>query len=342
MTEYAELIWDENEEERSVFLEQLAPIVLFTYNRLEHTKRTIEALHQNIYAADSHLIIFSDGPKNSKITKSVIAVREYLSTIKGFKSIKIIERNDNWGLAKNIIDGVTSIINQYGKIIVLEDDIVTSRYFLKYMNDALKIYEYEKKVVMVNGYVYPIEKDDFLSCFFVKIGGCWGWATWKERWDHFSRDPEKIRQSFSAEDIYHFNFDGNGPSRFRQIEQNCAGVLRTWAIFFDVVVFFHGMSLNPPKPLSCNCGMDGTGEHCGVASIFDVVLADEPIHKFPLSIEENETARARIAAFYHKIDYVPWWRYLLHWVKVKCFGNLPLKEILRGGEQSERASRKRN
>ena len=328
---YAEIIWDHDEAEHQVFIEQLAPIVLFTYNRLEHTRQTVETLQKNLYARNSLLYVFSDGTKIGESVDKVVAVRKYLYTITGFKEVKIIEREDNWGLAKNIIDGVTGIVNTYGKVIVLEDDIHTSPYFLKYMNDALKIYEHQADVMMVNGYIYPINTDDLPESFFIKIGGCWGWATWKSRWKYFLREPEQIRKEFSDEERFSFNFDGCAPSRFAQIEKNCSGVLYTWAIFWDVAVFRHGFSLNPKMALSNNCGMDGTGEHCSAETTFDASLARLPVSRFPLLIKENDMARNRIAAFYRKVDFLPWWRRLLHWGKVKCFGDVPVKDLLQRG-----------
>ena len=102
----------------------LAPIVLFTYNRPWHTRQTIEALQKNHLASESVIFIFSDGPKTKEDEPKVEEVRKFLKTIQGFKQIEIIEREKNWGLAKNIIDGVTKVVNEYGKVIVLEDDII--------------------------------------------------------------------------------------------------------------------------------------------------------------------------------------------------------------------------
>lgn len=316
--QYAELTWDHDEKEHQSFLEKLAPIVLFTYNRLDHTRQTIEALQKNVYAADSQLIIYSDGPKNEAAEEKVAAVRAYSHTIQGFKTVTIIERPENWGLARNIIDGVTNIVNKYGKIIVLEDDIVTSKWFLKYMNDALVIYQYEKEVMMINGYIYPMDKAELPETFFVKIGGCWGWSTWKNRWEYFSRNPKRIREGFSSDDIYHFNLEGYALSRFGQIEQNYLGQIYTWAIFWDAAVFRHGLSLNSRVSLSNNCGMDGTGEHCSVTNILDAVLTDTPVRQFPLAIKEDKVARKRMACFLHTLEYIPWWRKAARNIVNKC------------------------
>ena len=156
----------------------LAPIVLFVYNRPEHTRKTVKALQDNDLTDESILYIFSDAAKNDDEVENVEKVREYIRTISGFKQIIIIEREKNYGLANSIISGVTEIVNKYGKIIVLEDDLVTSKYFLSFMNDALEIYKDENKVICIHGYIYPI-KSELPETFFIKGADCWGWATWK-------------------------------------------------------------------------------------------------------------------------------------------------------------------
>ena len=134
----------------------LAPIVLFVYNRPWHTAQTLEALKKNYLALNSDLFIFSDGPKNEQAKEKVFEVRKLLKTVTGFKKITIIEKETNIGLANSVINGVTEIINEYRKIIVIEDDIITAPYFLKYMNNALDLYETENKFMQIPVYV-PIK-----------------------------------------------------------------------------------------------------------------------------------------------------------------------------------------
>lgn len=302
--QYADLYWDRDPAEHEKFVAQLAPIVLFTYNRLKHTKQTVEALQANVYAADSELYIYSDAPKNEKAAESVTEVREYLHSITGFKKITIVEREENWGLARNIIDGVTKIVNEYGKIIVLEDDIVTSRWFLKYMNDALKVYENRPEAMAINGYVYNLDDDNLPETFFTRFADCWGWATWKEAWEFFEREPEKIRDSFNDEEIYKFNFDNNAPGYFSQIIDNCEGKLFTWAIFWYVAVFKYGYSLMPRVALCKNVGCDATGEHCSVNTIYDVKLGELPIKDFSLEISDSTAGYMAMCRFEKKANKV--------------------------------------
>ena len=124
----------------------VAPILLFVYNRPEHTRRCIESLLKNSLASESPLFIYADGAKDSAQQEAVNEVRNYIRTIQGFQQITLMERNENWGLARNIIDGVTTQVNQYGKVIVLEDDLVVAPYFLQFMNDALETYKDEPNI----------------------------------------------------------------------------------------------------------------------------------------------------------------------------------------------------
>jgi len=175
-----------------------APIALFVYNRPWHTQKTIEALKKNELADSSELIIFSDGPRNEQAKDKVLEVRNFIKTIIGFKNVKIIEREKNFGLANSIIAGVTEIINEYGKIIVLEDDLVTSPFFLMYMNNALNVYENDDMVASIHAYVYPI-KDSLPETFFIRGVDCQGWGTWKRGWKIFEPDGQKLLSEIKKE-----------------------------------------------------------------------------------------------------------------------------------------------
>lgn len=294
----ADLPWAHDEKAHEQYINNLAPIVLFTYNRLDHTKKTIEALKGNVYAQDSVLFIYSDAPKTEAAEHAVQQVRDYLQTVEGFRDVRVIMREENWGLARNIMDGVTQIVNQYGKIIVLEDDIVTSRYFLKYMNDALEIYKESPQVMNVSAYMYPIVTEDLPEVFFMHSGYCWGWATWADAWSHFERNPEKLIQEFTQDDIYHFNLEGT-TDFWQQVVDNALGKLYTWAVFWDAAIFQNqGLTLTPRDSLTLNVGMDGTGEHCGVTDLYRVVINQKPIQDFPLDIQESALARARHHLFF--------------------------------------------
>lgn len=245
-------------------MDNLAPIALFVYNRPGHTRWTIEALQKNILASDSDLIIFSDGPKDAAGSKqSVLAVRAYLKTIQGFKSVKIMEREKNQGLAKSIIAGVTSVVGEFGKVIILEDDMVSSQYFLQYMNEALGLYEKEDDVISIHGYIYPV-KGILPETFFLKGADCWGWATWKRGWDLFEPDGKKLLRELKERNLTkEFDFSGSYPYT-KMLKDQIAGRNNSWAIRWYASAFLKNkLTLYPGKSLIYNTGFDGSGTHCG-------------------------------------------------------------------------------
>ena len=168
-----------------------APIALFTYNRADKTQRVVESLLKNAEAKFSDLFIFSDGPKTPEKKAGVEENRKYIHTISGFNSVHIIEREKNWGLANSLIAGITEVINKYGKVIVVEDDLILSPYFLQFMNEGLEKYKDDDRVGTITGFVPPI-KDKLPETFFLKYFQCWGWATWKRAWDLLEGDARSL------------------------------------------------------------------------------------------------------------------------------------------------------
>ena len=308
--------------------ENLAPVVLFTYNRLDHTKQTIEALRNNVYAQETELYIYSDAPKNEAAQADVEAVRFYLSGVTGFKHVYISEREENWGLARNIIDGVTKIVKEHGQVIVLEDDIVTSSYFLPYMNEALARYKDNPQVMEISGYAYPICREGLPDSYFVQCGACWGWATWDRAWQKFVRNPEGVMERFTQDDIYHFTLEGKWNDVWRQLEANKSGKLYTWAVFWCAAIYLNdGLVLYPKDSLTMNAGMDGSGEHCAPTDVYTQTLAEKPLEGFPTEITESSVARARVGDFFHKQEPSAF-RLWLHKIKVALIGDVPIRRFL--------------
>ena len=282
----------------------LAPIVLFVYSRPWHTIQTIEALQKNELAKESELFIYSDASKNEDARKNVNEVREYIRTIDGFKKVTVVEREKNWGLADSIIDGVTKIVNEYGKIIVLEDDLVTSPYFLKFMNEALEFYKNEKKVWHISGWNYPIETDGLGDVFLWRAMNCWGWATWSDRWSYYEKNPQKIMTQFSQEEIKAFNIDGYYRDFWTQVKDNRDKRIDTWAIFWYATIFKKkGLCLNPVHTFVRNIGNDGSGENCIGYDMYrkELNYSDNP--NLIVSDSENRLALAKIKQFYKQNPY---------------------------------------
>lgn len=279
-----------------------APIVLFVYNRPWHTQQTVEALQKNELAKESELYIYSDAAKNEFVIEKVAEVREYIKSIKGFQKITIIEREKNLGLANSIIDGVTDIVNKYGKVIVLEDDLITNPYFLKFMNEALEFYKDEKQVWHINGWNNPIKIANIPDIYFSKISYSWGWATWNDRWSQFEKNPNKLVSKFSKKRIYEFNIDGYYDF-WKQVVQNKEGGLDTWAVFWYATIFIHeGLCLNNNLKLVKNIGTDGSGVNCGIDDVYkNQILA----HRggpfiFKTDIQEDKLANKRLKEFISK------------------------------------------
>lgn len=279
----------------------LAPIILFTYNRLSHTKQTIDALQKNELAKKSELFIYSDGGKDEDSWNKVGEIRQYLESVVGFKNITIIKRDVNIGLAQNIIDGVTKIINQYGKIIVLEDDIVTSPYFLNFMNDSLDFYEKTSKVWHISGWNYPISDENLEDVFLYRTMNCWGWATWKNRWNNYEKNPQKFISIFSEKDICEFNLD-NATNFWEQVEKNHNKQMNTWAIFWYAIIFKNqGLCLNPTQSFVENIGFDGTGTNTGPRDNYSSNLSRQSYKiRFENNLIENKTATDRIKLFFRE------------------------------------------
>lgn len=278
-----------------------APIALFVYNRADHARRTISALQGNRLAADSELFVYSDAPRDENAASVVMEVRNLVHGISGFKAVHVIEREQNWGLAKSIIDGVNQLIERYGRVIVLEDDLVTSPYFLQYMNDALDRYEDVDQVMHVSGYMFPLNSKGLKETFFLRTASCWGWATWARAWAHFDKDPGRLICEFSEADIRRFNMDGSHDF-WSQVLQNHTGQMNTWAVFWYATVFqCNGLCLHPARSLVINIGNDGSGVHCGQTDAFGTRLTDKPVAWFEPALREDRLALHRTKAFFRSL-----------------------------------------
>jgi hypothetical protein len=282
-----------------------APIALFVYRRPTLTRQTIEALQRNVLADKSDLIIFSDGPKNRKHIKSVQEVREYIHTIDGFKTVSVIERESNLGLASSIIDGVTSVCNKHGRIIVVEDDIVTSPYFLLYMNQALDIYMDEHKVISVHGYLYPATVK-LPETFFIKGADCWGWATWKRGWDLFESDGAKLLNEILMKKRQK-EFDYNDSFAYTKMLRNqIKGKNDSWAIRWYASAFVKDkLTLYPGDSLAQNIGIGFEATH-GNAFLphppdnYHCELATQPVNVRPIPAEESTFSKQALEEFFRR------------------------------------------
>ncbi len=275
----------------------LAPIALFVYNRPTHTRITIEALARNRLAADSDLLVFSDGPRSPEHAAAVEAVRAYVRGISGFRSVTLTCRERNLGLAQSIIGGVTQVCSERGRVIVVEDDLVTSPHFLSYMNAGLDLYEPDDAVASIHGYVYPVDQA-LPETFFLLGADCWGWATWRRSWQVFNPDGAALLAELQRRNLVRaFNYDGSS-QHARMLELQVQKKNDSWAIRWHASACLAGkLTLYPGRSLVCNIGfMEGT--HFTDYDFPDVVLTDQPIKLERLACRHNEECHASFARFF--------------------------------------------
>lgn len=303
-----------------------APIALFAFNRPGHTRETVESLARNAGAGESDLFIFSDAARDGQSEPGVAAVRAYIRTIRGFRSVTVVEREFNLGLAGSIIEGVSRLCSERGRVIVLEDDIVTSPWFLDFMNRALDRYAAEPRVMHVSGYMFPVSRPERLpEAFFYRATSCWGWGTWARAWRQFEPDAGKLLAAIRSRGLTR-EFDVMGTIGYeRMLAQQARDCLDSWAIRWYASVFLAGgLCLHPARSLSRNIGHDGTGIHCGTTSIYDVEPAQVPVRDLPELIEESPEAAGAMAGFYRAIRppaykrIIPWLRFRLGLRRVRA------------------------
>ncbi len=291
-------------------MNNLAPIVLFVYNRPWHTEQTLQALKQNKLAKNSILYVFADGCKDSSNKEEKRLVEEVRSVIRKGKwcgEVHIIESDENRGLADSIILGVTDIVNKYNKVIVLEDDIVTSNGFLAYMNDALDLYEKESNVMSVSGYMFP-HKKKLTESFFYGAPFPWGWATWKRAWSSFNNNADELYKKFEDEKKWNMFNKFGGKLLQKQLKSNVDGEIKTWYVKWHAsLVSNHGLTLYPGKSLVNNIGFDDSGVHCATVTIFDHDKLRKKVEVKPIELKENKLAKKIIVLFYQGK-----WYYIKH------------------------------
>lgn len=269
---------------------ELAPVVLFVYNRIETTMQTLSCLKANTLAPQTDLYLYSDGGKDKNSWEVVNRLRDYLRTITGFRTVTIIEREKNYYLERNIIEGVTDIVNRFGRIIVLEDDVCTNPYYLQYMNDALTLYENEKRVMHISSIPHTniISKYDIVFTSLMECG--WGWATWKDRWNQFKHyiNRDDALCELSKNDLYNIEYGGHFQC-LKSLHRNPI----PWDICWALAIYRNnGLCIEPIEPLSQNIGLYN-GTHYKGCRLLGKDPYDRPyktfmVEKFPTDVEINE------------------------------------------------------
>lgn len=279
-----------------------SPIAVFAFNRPRHFARTLLSLIDNFEFNKSKIFIFLDGPKRTIDYENQEKILRYMKSL-NLSNIKLVHRSVNLGLSKNIITGVNEVLSEHDSIIVVEDDLVLSPFFLKYMNEGLKIFKDTNDVASVHGYIYP--KTKFQNdIFFIKGADCWGWGTWKRAWDLLELNGEFLFSELKKRKLLNeFNFGHSGPF-IRMLKNQIKGKNDSWAVRWYASMFLQNKyTLYPRVSLVQNIGLDGSGTHSSRSSAMNVPLADAPINVRDMDVVEYPEDRAQFASFFRKQKY---------------------------------------
>ena len=281
----------------------LAPILLFVYNRPQHVQQLVTSLLANAEASQSTLYVYADGAKGESDKAAVEEVRGLIHNISGFASVNIVEREENRRLARNVIDGVSTVVKKHGRVIVLEDDLVVAPYFLRFMNEALETYKDEPKVGHIQACDYT-QDPTLPDTFLIKWTGSWGWATWERAWQLFNPDGATLLRELETRKLTK-TFDFNGKYGYtRMLRRQVEGLNNSWAIRWNASLFLHDvLSLNVGKALVQNNGFDGTGTNCGGGGLYASNLWLKPLEVKKIEpITENNEARKVYERYYARTN----------------------------------------
>ncbi|BDD05021.1 glycosyltransferase [Aureibacter tunicatorum] len=302
--------------EKNKLNQSYPPLVLFTYNRPEHAKRTLDSLANNPEAKNSLLIVYSDGPRegaSEQDLQGIAEVRRLMKLQKGYADIKIIEREVNWGLRKNVTSGVRDVLDEYGSIVVLEDDLIFSTGFLAFMHRALKEYADNEKVLHVSAYVPPLDLPvGYQEVSFSQLPHSLGWGTWKRAWQYYEDDVNLLIKGFNSTDKKRFDFD-RSMNFYRMLNNAAKGVIDSWAVRWYASVYLRGgLCLISTKSMVRTIGDDGSGTHFNIklsSKVVDEIEFEKPLEK----LDEQVYKAYRKYYWWNKIKHIP--SYVLYRMK---------------------------
>jgi hypothetical protein len=305
-----------------------APIALFAYRRPDHLEQALKALRANAEARDTLLYVFSDGAKNPAVASDVEETRRLLRGIEGFKAVEVVLRDENFGLARNLTSGISDVLRRHDTVIVVEDDICVSPFFLRFMNEALTHYRDEPRVGSISGYCYPL-LGAVPETFFIRGADCWGWATWRDRWQVYNPDGRELLDQLRQRKLTRaFDFD-NAMRLTQMLKDQIKGKVNSWAIRWHASCFLRDLLiLYPGRSLVQNIGHDGTGTHSNeTGSIYDVDMSPTPVAIGGIAIEENAVGRAALRDFFQRAYKRS---NIFRTIAVAVIDFLGLREFLRG------------
>ena len=280
------------------------PVAIFTYNRPSHTERTLEALARCARLEECDLYLYCDGPRDMDATDAVAASRRVVREWSARLTAHVIEHEENLGLARSIVAGVTELCAEYGRVIVLEDDLVVQPGFLDYMLQALDLYEGESQVYQVSGYMFPVKHILDHDAFFLPLVTTWGWATWERAWTAFDWDGSGASKMLADHAVRRrFDLDGSYPYS-AMLQDRLAGRNDSWGILWWWAVFrVGGLALHPRLSLVHNIGLDGSGTHWTLSAVGNQLPSEFPqafqigILRVPLNATASEQAFCTIKQY---------------------------------------------
>lgn len=275
-----------------------APVAVFAYKRAQHLQRTLASLAANAEAPQTDLLVFCDAAKRPEDEAGVNEVRALVANLRGFRSVTVTLRESNLGLARSIVQGVSQVLETHEQVIVVEDDLLLSPHFLRYMNDGLALYAADDSVASLHGYCYPVD-DPLPETFFLRGADCWGWATWRRAWSGFRADGASLLNELQQRGLTD-KFDLDGSYGFTaMLRQQIAGRNDSWAVRWHASCFLaEKLTLYPDRSLVHNIGNDASGTHCDDNSDYAQVVADRPIAVARQPLVESVPARDAFVRFF--------------------------------------------
>lgn len=274
------------------------PVALFAFKRAFHLKQVVDSLLANPEAAVTEVFIFCDGACRHQDQTAVSRVREYARSVSGFKRVTVVERDVNFGLSRSITEGVTRLCNEYGRVAVVEDDVVVSKYFLSWVNKALEKYENDERVLSIGCYVFPTQIK-LPETFFLSLPDCWGWAVWDRSWRQYQADGIVMLQALRERKLEdRFNLEGAYPYT-EMLQAQTQGKNDSWAVRWSAsVLLAGGLTVYPGQSMTRNIGFDGTGTHCSVSDVYLSELAERLPVIADIPVVESEIGRAAWREFF--------------------------------------------
>lgn len=273
----------------------LAPIAVFAFRRPDHLQRCLDSLAACAEAPESDLVVFCDGPRSADDSAAVVEVRRIAHAATGFRSVRVVESDANRGLAASLIDGVTTMMRDHDRVIVVEDDLVVSPDFLRYLDEALDLYADDDAVASIHAFAFATEHP-LPPTYFLRGADCWGWATWRRGWELFDGDGAalltRLRESGLADE-----FDLHGAYPYTaMLEDQVAGRIDSWAIRWRASAFLADkLTLWPGTSLVENIGQDGSGTHSVATDSLASARGRFPWPLDRVAVEESSDAREEIA-----------------------------------------------